>query len=326
MLTLYPQIKPDSRHRLAVSDGHELYVDESGNPEGIPVLFLHGGPGVACDKYSRRFFDPQMYRIITWDQRGCGRSTPHASLEHNTLVDLLADMELIRQTLQIDKWMLFGGSWGALLALAYATRHREFVLGMVLRGVFLGREKDVRWLFDSDGLGRIFPDAWQEFASHFPERERDDLLTACYRRITGSDEIARLSVAKAFCIWDAHCATLRPSQEVLDTCSDTHKALARAAICLHFLKNELFLGTDGIVPELSNLGDIPGIMVHGRYDMICPLENATTLQKLWPAAELHIVRDAGHSAFEPGIRDALVRATDEMGRRFKSDFNFGSTS
>lgn len=326
MLTLYPQIKPFTRHQLSVSGGHELYVDESGNPDGIPVLFLHGGPGVACDKYSRRFFDPQMYRIITWDQRGCGRSTPYASIENNTLQDLLADMEVIRQTLSVRKWMLFGGSWGALLALAYAAQYPQQMLGLILRGVFLGREQDTRWLFDRDGAGRIFPDYWQEFAGCFPESERDDLLTACHQRLTGTDELARMSAAKAYCIWDAQSSTLRPSQEVLDAYSDVHKALALASITTHYLKNNLFLGEQGILPLLPGLSNVPGIIIHGRYDMICPLENATTLQRLWPAAELHIVRDAGHSAYEPGIRDALIRATDEMARRLKSSFNLGSTS
>ncbi len=326
MLTLYPPIKPFARHTISVSGGHQLYVDESGNPEGIPVLFLHGGPGVGCDKYSRRFFDPEMYRIITWDQRGCGRSTPYASIENNTLQDMIADMEVIRQQLKVEQWVLFGGSWGALLALSYTTKHNQFVLGMVLRGALLGRKGDIRWLLDRDGAGRIFPDYWQAFAGHFPKDEQDDLLAACYRRVTGSDELARMGAAKALCTWDAHCATLRPSQEVLDAYSDPHKALALARICTHYLANHLFSGEHGIVDELPKLGDIPGIIVHGRYDMICPLENATTLQKYWPSAELRIVRDAGHSTHEPSIRDALVRATDEMAHRFRSDFDLGMTS
>ncbi|CAM3758436.1 prolyl aminopeptidase [Parendozoicomonas haliclonae] len=326
MLTLYPQIKPYARHMLAVSGGHELYVDESGNPDGIPVLFLHGGPGLGCDKHSRRFFDPQMYRIITWDQRGTGRSTPYGSLQNNTLRDLVSDMEVIRNELKIERWVLFGGSWGSLLALSYAASHRDKVLAMILRGVFLGRRSDSQWLFDRNGAGRIFPDYWQSFASHFHEDEQDDLLTACHKRLTGTDELARMGAAKAFCTWDAHCSTLRPNQEVLDAYSDPHKAMALAKISVHYLANDLFLGEQGIMSDLPRIGGIPGIIVHGRYDMICPLENATTLQQLWPTAELHIVRDAGHSAAEPGIRDALVRATDEMARRFKADFNLDRTS
>ncbi|MTI15591.1 prolyl aminopeptidase [Sansalvadorimonas verongulae] len=326
MLTLYPPIKPYARHNLPVSGGHKIYVDESGNPEGIPVIFLHGGPGGACDKHSRRFFDPQMYRIITWDQRGCGRSTPHAELKDNTSDDLVSDMETIRTELKIDRWLVLGGSWGATLALLYAARHTDKVLGLVLRGVYLGRESDSRWLFSKEGSGRIFPDYWQTFAAHFPENERDDLLQACYKRLTGDDELARMGAAKAFCTWDAHCSTLRPSQEVLDSFSDPHKAIALARICTHYLANNIFLETDGVLPELSAIEDVPGIIVHGRYDIICPLENALTLQAAWPNSELRIVRDAGHSANESGIRDAMVRATDEMARRFKAEFNLDRSS
>ncbi len=326
MLTLYPPIKPFARHSVPVSGGHKLYVDESGNPEGIPVLYLHGGPGVACDKHSRRFFDPQMYRIIIWDQRGCGRSTPHAELSNNTTPDLISDIEAIRAQLNVDRWVLLGGSWGATLALLYAAKYPQQVLGMVLRGVFLGRKSDTRWLFDKEGAGRVFPDYWETFASHFSEAEHDDLLQACYQRLTGDDELARMGAAKAFCSWDAHCSTLRPSQEVLDSFSDPHRALALARICTHYLANDLFLESDGVLSEISAIKDIPGTIVHGRYDMICPLENSLTLQKVWTGAELHIVRDAGHSANESGIRDALVRATDDMARRFKSEFDLDRSS
>ena len=326
MLTLYPPIKPFARHNIPVSGGHKLYVDESGNPEGIPVLFLHGGPGVACDKHSRRFFDPQMYRIIVWDQRGCGRSTPHGELRNNTTQDLLSDIESIRTQLDIERWVMLGGSWGATLALLYAAKNPQRILGLVLRGVCLGRQSDIRWLFDKEGAGRIFPDYWAEFASHFPESEHSDLLSACHKRLNGSDELARMGAARAFGSWNAHCSTLRPSQEVLDSFSDPHRAKALSLISTHYLKNNLFLDSDGILAELEAVKDIPGTIVHGRYDMICPLENALSLQNVWPAAELHIVRDAGHSANESGIRDAMVRATDEMARRFKSEFDLDKTS
>ncbi len=213
MLTLYPPIKPYARHNIPVSGGHKLYVDESGNPEGIPVLFLHGGPGAACDKHSRRFFDPQMYRIIIWDQRGCGRSEPHAEISDNTMDDLVADMETIRTQLKIDRWLLFGGSAGSTLALVYAARFSARVLAMVLRGAFLARERDINWLFDREGAGRIFPDYWEEFAGHFPEKDRDDLMAACHQRLTGKDELARMGAARALCTWCAQCSTLRPNQE-----------------------------------------------------------------------------------------------------------------
>ena len=326
MLTLYPPIKPYVRHNIAVSGGHKLYVDESGNPEGIPVLFLHGGPGGACDKHSRRFFDPQMYRIIIWDQRGCGRSEPHAETENNTTDDLVADMEVIRKQLKVDRWLLFGGSWGSTLALIYASRHPAKVLGMVLRGVWLAREGDIAWSFNKDGAGRVFPDYWEEFVSHFHEKEKDDLVTACRKRLTGKDELARMGAAKALCTWFAQCSTLRPNQEVLDSLSDPHRMLALAQISSHFISNQAFLDAHGVLPLLTGLDNIPGIIVHGRYDMVCPLENAQTLQKYWSSAKLHIIRDAGHSAIESGIRDALVRATDEMARRFKSEFGLGKTS
>ncbi len=326
MLTLYPPIKPYARHDLPVSGGHTLYIDESGNPEGIPALFIHGGPGVGCDKHSRRFFDPDMYRIITWDQRGSGRSTPHASLDNNTTEDLLSDIELIRKHLKIDRWLLLGGSWGATLALLYAARHKDNVLAMILRGVTLGRKSDADWIFDKNGAGRVFPDYWETFASHFTEEEQKDLLTASYQRMTGDDELARMGIAKAICSLNAHYSTLRPNQEVLDSLTDPHRALALARICTHFLVNRLFLKSDGVLPEIAAIDSIPGILVHGRYDMVCPLENALTLQKVWTESELHIVRDAGHSANESGIRDALVRATDKMARRFQEEFNLGKTS
>ncbi|MCL6269937.1 prolyl aminopeptidase [Sansalvadorimonas sp. 2012CJ34-2] len=326
MLTLYPPIKPYARHNIAVSGDHSLYVDESGNPEGIPVLFLHGGPGAACDKHSRRYFDPQMYRIIIWDQRGCGRSEPHASTENNTTDDLVADMEVIRKKLKIDKWLLFGGSWGAALGLIYASRHPAKVFAMVMRGVFLGRESDIRWLFSKEGAGRVFPDYWQELVSHFPKKDHADLVAACHDRLVGNDELARMGAAKALCTWCAQCSTLRPNQEVLDSLADPHRTLALARISSHYMSNNLFLDSQGILPLLTGLDNIPGIIVHGRYDMICPLENAQTLQEKWPGSKLHIVRDAGHSANESGIRDALVRATDEMARRFKAEFGLGRTS
>lgn len=319
MLMLYPAIKPYARHSLLVSGHHELYLEESGNPGGIPVLYLHSGPGGSCDRHTRRFFDPNLYRVVAFDQRGCGRSRPYGDLENNTTEHLLEDMTAIRAFLKIDKWMLFGGSWGSTLALLYAIRHPENVLAMVLRGIWLARDRDISWLYQ-EGANRIFPDYWQGFSQPIPEAERGDMLRAFHARLTGADELARMAAAKAWCLWEGHCATLRPSQELLDGFSDPHRALGMARIASHYMINRAFIEENEILEQCQAITHIPGIIVHGRYDMVCPLDNAQTLQQHWLEAELHIVRDAGHSAREAGIRDALVRATDAMGKRFGKEF------
>ncbi|MDE1461720.1 prolyl aminopeptidase [Spartinivicinus poritis] len=318
MYTLYPAIKPYARHTLEVDEPHQLYLEESGNPNGIPVLYLHGGPGAACDKFSRRYFNPEIYRIILFDQRGAGRSTPHACIENNTTQDLIADIEAIRQFLNVDQWVLFGGSWGATLALLYAEQYPRQVLAMILRGVFLCREQDISWFYQ-EGANQIFPDYWRDFTCWIPEADSNDVINAYYKRLTGNDELARMGAAKAWALWEGHCATLRPNQAVLDAFIDPHKARALAAVACHYFKNKGFLEPNQILDTMEVIRDIPGIIVHGRYDMVCPLENAFTLQVKWPAAELHIVRDAGHSAAEPSISDALIRATDEMAKRLKPD-------
>lgn len=319
MYTLYPAIKPYARHTLQVDEPHQLYLEESGNADGIPVLYLHGGPGAACDKHSRRFFDPQTYRIILFDQRGCGRSTPHAELRANNTQALIEDIEAIRKFLNIDRWVLFGGSWGSTLGLLYAQQYPSNVMAMVLRGVFLCRETDIRWLYQ-EGANRIFPDYWQHFVAPIPPNERENLLGAYYRKLTGNDELARMFAAKAWSVWEGHCATLRPNQEVLDSFSEPHRATSLATIECHYFTNNGFLEPDQIMRDIDKIANIPGIIVHGRYDMICPLDNALLLQEAWPAAELHIVRDAGHSAAEPSIADALIRATDEIGKRLKHEW------
>lgn len=325
MLTLYPAIKPYARHTLPVSGNHELYLEESGNPEGIPVLYLHSGPGGSCDKYTRRFFDPSLYRIIVFDQRGCGRSRPYGELKNNTTSSLLDDMEAIRHFMKVKQWILFGGSWGSTLALLYAIRHSERVLAMVLRGVWLARECDIQWLY-CEGANRIFPDYWQMFLQPLSESERGDILGAFYERLTGADELARMAAAKVWCLWEGHCATLRPCQDTLDGFSDPHYALTMARIASYYMVNKAFIQENEIIEQCQVITGIPGIIVHGRYDMTSPLENAQTLQQSWLEAELHIIRDAGHSAKEAGIRDALVRATDEMGKRFGKAFGLDKTS
>lgn len=313
MLTLYPEIRPYKTHRLAVTGLHNLYIEEVGNPDGIPALFVHGGPGSGCDADSRRYFDPERYRIIVYDQRGAGRSTPHAELEDNTTQALIDDIEKIRELLGLDKWLLFGGSWGSTLSLLYAQAFPERVLGLVLRGIFLCRHQDFQWFYQ-DGASRIFPDYWQEFYEHIPEEERGDLITAYHKRLLGTDEIARMAAAKVWSAWEGNCSTLRPNSHVLERFTSTHVAVSLARIEAHFFANNAFIERNQILNDAPKLAGIPGIIVHGRYDVVCPLDNATALHERWPDSELYIIRDAGHSASEPSNTDALVRATDGMAK------------
>lgn len=315
MLTLFPEIEPYATHRLAVDEPHVLYVEECGNPAGLPVLFLHGGPGAGFQPWNRRFFDPARYRIVLFDQRGAGRSTPHAHLEGNTTPALVADIERLREFLGIDQWVVFGGSWGSTLALAYAEAHPGRVTGLILRGIFLCRDQDIRWFYQ-DGASHVYPDHWADYVKPIPEAERHDFLQAFHRRLTGEDEIARMAAAKAWSIWEGQCATLRPNHNVVEHFSDPHVALALARIEAHYFVNRIFLRDNQLLDEARQLAGIPGVIVHGRYDMICPLDNAFALHAAWPEAELQIVPDAGHSAAEPGIIDALVRAANDFARRF----------
>lgn len=314
MLTLYPEIKPHARHELAVQEPHVLYVDESGSADGLPVVFVHGGPGAGCDAASRRYFDPNLYRIVTFDQRGCGRSTPHASLEDNTTQALIADMERIREHLGIDKWVLFGGSWGSTLSLAYAQAHPDRVLGLILRGIFLCRPQEFSWFYQ-EGASRLFPDFWEEYIAPIPAEERDDLVQAFYKRLTGADQIAQMHAAKAWSTWEGRTATLRPNPQVVERFSEPHRALSIARIETHYFVNNAFLEEDQLLRDMPKIAHLPGVIVHGRYDVICPLDNAWALHQAWPNSELQIIRDAGHAAAEPGITDALVRAADQMARR-----------
>ncbi len=311
MLVLYPEIKPFATHRLPVSPVHTLHLEQSGNPMGIPVLFVHGGPGGGTDGNSRRYFDPEHYHIIVFDQRGAGRSTPHAELQDNTTQALVADMEAIREFLHVDKWVLFGGSWGSTLSLVYAETYPERVLGLVLRGIFLCRDKDLQWFYQ-DGASRLFPDFWEGYWLHIPEDERHDMIAAYHRRLTGPDEIARMAAAKLWSVWEGCCSTLRPNTQVVERFGDPHVALALARIEAHYFINDAFLEDNQILRDAHKLAGIPGFIIHGRYDVVCPLDNATALHNCWPESELYIIRDAGHSAVEPGIADALIRATQEM--------------
>jgi len=309
-------IKPYKTHRLAVDDLHTLYIEECGSPDGIPAIVVHGGPGGGCSKADRCFFDPEKYRIIVFDQRGAGRSTPHAELTGNTTHHLVADLERIREALNVEQWILFGGSWGSTLALIYAQTHSENVLGLVLRGVFLCRQQDFDWLYQS-GASRIFPDYWEDFLRPIPESERGNLMAAYYQRLTGSNELAKMAAAKAWSLWEGRCATLRPSAKVMESFADPHKAVSLSRIEAHYFVNGGFIEENQILLNADKLEGIPGIIVHGRYDMVCTIDNAHSLHRRWADSELHIVRDAGHSSSEPGIVDALIRATRDMSQRFE---------
>jgi len=311
MQILYPEIKPYSRHEIVVDGRHTLYVEECGDPEGVPALFLHGGPGAGSSNHDRRFFDPEKYRIVLFDQRGSGRSKPHAELEDNTTAHLINDIETIRQTLDIEKWLLFGGSWGSTLSLLYSQSHSDRVMGLILRGIFLCRESDFSWFYQS-GAHLVFPDHWQEFVKAIPENERDNLTEAYHRRLNGDNELAKMAAAKAWSLWEGRCATLRPCPEVVSAFSDPHLAVALARIETHYFLNKGFIEPNQIIENAKALGGIPGIIIHGRYDMVCPLDNAFQLHRAWPDSELQIIRDAGHSSHEPSIVDALIKATNAM--------------
>ena len=317
MQILCPELKPYKRHQLKVSATHQLYVDEAGNVDGLPIVFVHGGPGVACDASSRRFYDPAVYRIITFDQRGCGRSTPHGELENNTTEELIADIEVIREFLDVDKWVLFGGSWGSTLSLLYAQAFPDRVLALILRGIFLCRQCDLDWLY-TDGARRVFPDSWDAFVNHIPNAERGDLIKAYYERLIGHDELARMAAAKHWSAWEGSCSKLRPSPEALASFTKAHNALVLARLEAHYFMNKGFIDENHILENMHLIRHIPGRIVHGRYDMVCPVENALALHKQWPAAELHIVRESGHSASEPGTVDALIRATKDIAKKLET--------
>lgn len=313
MNKLFPAIKPYVTHSLKVEEPHVLHVEECGNPDGIPIVFVHGGPGAGYDGSHRRFFDPEIYRIVLFDQRGSGRSVPHAELRGNTTQSLVSDMEAIRRHLGIEKWVLFGGSWGSTLSLIYAQTFPERVLGLILRGIFLCRPRDIQWFYQ-DGACRVFPEYWRDFQRPIPEAEQGDMVVAYYRRLTGSDEVARMAAAKAWSVWEARCATMRLSDELVSHLGNSHIALSMARIECHYFMNQSFLRPNQVLDDLEKILHLPATIIHGRYDMVCPVEQAIELSDAWPDAELRIIADAGHSAFEPGIVDALVTATRSMAR------------
>ncbi len=314
-LTLYPAIEPYRTGTLAVGHGHTLFCEECGNPRGEPVLLVHGGPGGGANPTMRRFHDPAHYRIILFDQRGCGRSTPYASLEHNTTWDLVADMELLRVRLGIDRWQLFGGSWGSTLSIAYAETHPDRVTGLILRGIFLLRRQEIDWFYQS-GCSAIYPDAFDAYASVIPEAERGNMVAAFHRRLTGADKAVQLQAAKAWSIWEGSTLAMRSDPDRIRAFGSDHYAIAFARIECHYFLNGGFLETDDqLLANATRLRDIPGVIVHGRYDVVTPLKNAWDLHKAWPQADLRIVPDAGHAMTELGTVHELISATRQLAVR-----------
>jgi proline iminopeptidase len=314
MKSLYPEIEPFDTSRLKVSPIHELYYEQCGNPQGKPVVFLHGGPGGGITPDYRRYFNPEIYRIILFDQRGSGKSTPHASIEENTTWHLVSDIERLRDHLGIGNWQVFGGSWGSTLALAYAETHPDRVRELVLRGIFLCRSKEIRWFYQ-EGASCIFPDVWEEYLTVIPESERADMVSAYYRRLTSEDQSFRLEAARAWSIWEGSTSKLFFDPEMIEKFADPEFALAFARIECHYFMNNAFFSSDNyLIENVGNIRSIPSVIVQGRYDVVCPIMSAWELHRAWPEAQLKIIPDAGHSISEPGIIDALVEATDHFGR------------
>ncbi len=309
---LYPPVEPYRVERLRVSPVHELYFEESGNPKGKPVVFLHGGPGGGSDPKVRRFFHPEKYRIVLFDQRGCGKSTPYASIEANTTWDLVSDIETLRAHLGIDRWQVFGGSWGSTLALAYAEKHPDRVTELVLRGIFLLRRKEIDWFYQ-EGASILFPDAWEPYLAHIPESERGDLVAAYHRRLTSDDPAVRLAAAKIWSGWEGATSKLLPDASFAGHYEENEFALAFARIEAHYFANKGFLEFDGqLLRDAGKIRHIPGVIVQGRYDVVCPIFSAWALHRAWPEADFVISPDAGHSAWEPPNTRALVAATDKF--------------
>lgn len=312
MKTLYPPLEPFAQGMLPVSELHTIYYEQCGNPEGQPVIFLHGGPGGGIVPEYRRFFDPSAYRIVLFDQRGAGKSTPHAELEENTTWHLVADIERLREHLKIEKWTVFGGSWGSTLSLAYTETHPERAQALVLRGIFLCRKKEIDWFYQ-EGASAIFPDVWQQFLQLIPEDERDDMLHAYHRRLTSDDEQMQLEAARAWSVWEGSTSKLFPDSNLIEHFAEPQMALSLARIECHYFVNNIFLESENqLIENVGKIRHIPAVIVQGRYDVVCPMMSAWDLHEAWPEADLQIIPDAGHSALEPGIVSALVEATDKF--------------
>ena len=315
MAVPYPPIEPYRSQRIKVSSLHEIYVEECGNPMGKPAIFIHGGPGGGSEPWHRQFFDPARYRIVLFDQRGCGRSTPHAELRENTTWDLVADIERIRGLLAVDRWLVFGGSWGSTLALTYAQMHPECVAALVVRGIFLLRRKEIEWFYQ-DGCNWIYPDAWEAYRDAVPEGERADILAAYYRRLTSTDAGARRGAAQAWSRWEGSTCKLIQNAELVERFGNDRFAEAFARIECHYFINHGFFPRDGwVLDNVWRIRHIPGVIVHGRYDVVCPLRSAWDLHRAWPEAEFYVIDDAGHAASESGTLSCLIGATDRLADR-----------
>ncbi len=312
MRDLYPIIEPYQTGFLKVSDLHTLYYEEVGNPDGMPVVFLHGGPGSGIDPIYRRYFNPEKWRVVLFDQRGCGKSTPHAELRDNTTWHLVADIEKVRSHLSINQWAVFGGSWGSTLALAYSQTHCDRVTALFLRGIFMLRQKELLWFYQ-EGANNLYPDAWEAYLQTIPPDERHDLIHAYYRQLTSADHATRQEAARAWSIWEATTSKLLPDSGLQSKFAQEQFADAFARIECHYFVNRGFLDSeDQLLKNVDQIRHIPAVIVQGRYDVVCPMVTAWELHKAWPEAEFTVVPDAGHSMTEPGIRDALINATDRL--------------
>ncbi|HYH17150.1 MAG TPA: prolyl aminopeptidase [Azospirillum sp.] len=307
---LFPPIEPFQTGMLPVDGLHTLYWEQCGNPRGVPVVFLHGGPGAGASPTHRRFFDPAHYRIIILDQRGAGRSAPLGEVRANTTELLVQDLEMLRQRLGVERWLLFGGSWGSTLALAYAQTHPDRCLGLILRGIFLMRRPEIDWFLYH--MRVIFPEAWASFAGHIPESERGDLLEAYWKRLDSPDAAVRMAAARAWSVYEGACSSLLPSPELIAASGEDNHALGLARIEAHYFRANAFTPEDALLRNVGRIRHLPAVIVQGRYDIVCPIATADELRRAWPEADYHIVPDAGHSAMEPGIRAALVQATERF--------------
>ena len=310
---LYPPIEPFDSGMLELDGIHRMYWEQSGNPDGVPAVFLHGGPGAGATPAHRRFFDPTYYRIVVYDQRGAGRSAPTGEINANTTAYLIADIERLRNHLEIEKWLIFGGSWGSTLALAYGQEHPSNCLGFILRGIFLGRARELDWFLY--GLRTVFPEAWRKFVEPLTEAERGDILHSFHRRLMDPDKSVHVPAARAWSGYEGACSTLLPSPETVAAFSGASMASALARIETHYFVNDLFMSDNGLIENIDRIRHLPSTIVQGRYDMVCPVVTADELHAAWPEADYVIVPDAGHSAMEPGIRSALIRATERFKQR-----------
>lgn len=312
LIDFYPSREPYNSEMLKVSDLHTLYIEEVGNPEGMPIVFIHGGPGGGIDPDHRRFFDPDFFRIILFDQRGSGKSTPFAEINQNTTWDLVQDMEKIRKHLNIDSWILFGGSWGSTLALCYAISYPQYVKHMILRGIFLCREEELLWFYQ-EGANWIFPDAWKAYWNFIPESERKDMISAYYKRLTSNNQVEKIEAARIWSTWEAACSKLYPDDQFCQSYQDPQKALPFARIECHYFINKAFLPNNNfILDNIYKVKHITTDIVQGRYDIVCPIKSAWELSQKLTDAKLWVVPDAGHSAFEPGIRSQLISCCDKV--------------